>query len=72
MYLILGMSVTPPSWNGWTQLVGFPPWKAVGPINLLPANFEVDYVRAYKSQSSEFLYRWGNSGSGQVGSGIFS
>lgn len=54
MLLIADMWVQPPSWTG------------VDPTNLLPANFDIDYVRAYTTQSNEFMWEWGNGGSHQI------
>jgi hypothetical protein len=44
---------------------------AVGAWNLppegdLPENYEIDYIRAYRSQSNEFMWQWGNGGSGWI------
>jgi beta-glucanase (GH16 family) len=36
------------------------------PDSVLPADFEIDYIRAYTSQSNEFMYQWGNGGSGKI------
>ena len=41
------------------------PW-IVTPNFVLPANYEINYVRGYKSQSKEFLWYWGNGGSRQI------
>ena len=65
MYLIADMWVYPPSWNHIDPTRWIPPWKNT-PINLLPANYEIDYIRAYRSQSNEFMWQWGNGGSGWI------
>jgi hypothetical protein len=31
-----------------------------------PYYFEIDYIRAYRSQSKEFMWKWGNNGSGAI------
>jgi beta-glucanase (GH16 family) len=31
-----------------------------------PASFDIDYIRAYRSLNKEFLWEWGNGGSGQL------
>jgi hypothetical protein len=54
MLLIADMWVQPVSWTG------------VDPSNLLPANFDIDYIRAYKSQANEFMWQWGNGGSHEI------
>jgi beta-glucanase (GH16 family) len=66
MWLLADMWVQPPAWSGVDPDNWTPPWGG-GPIDLLPANFDIDYIRAYKSQTNEFMYQWGNGGSGQIG-----
>lgn len=51
MYLIADTAIA--SWNG-------------NPDAFLPAEFEIDYIRAYRSQSDEFMTQWGNDGSKQI------
>ena len=36
------------------------------PDSDLPANYEIDYIRAYKSQANEFMWQWGNGGTKQI------
>jgi hypothetical protein len=45
--------------------IAISPWNG-DPDNLLPANYEIDYIRAYRSQSNEFMWQWGNGGSHQI------
>lgn len=45
--------------------IAISPWNG-DPDNLLPTNYEIDYIRAYRSQSNEFMWQWGNDGSHQI------
>ena len=41
-------------------------WWAKPNSNLLPATYEIDYVRAYKKLGKEFWWEWGNNQVGKI------
>lgn len=46
---------------------GIQPWITTSD-SVLPTNYEIDYVRAYRNDAKEFMFQWGNGGSAQLGS----
>jgi beta-glucanase (GH16 family) len=42
------------------------PWRPAPASTDLPASFEIDYIKVYKSTSPEFLYVWGNDGANKI------
>jgi hypothetical protein len=42
------------------------PFYSTALDSVLPANFEIDYIRAYSSQGNEFMWQWGNAGSDKI------
>jgi hypothetical protein len=47
--------------------IGIQPWIPTSDSVLL-ATHEIDYIRVHQSDSNEFLYQWGNDGSGKINS----
>jgi len=46
-----------------------PPWGITPCWDIcdeFPYGFEIDYIRAYRSQNKEFMWKWGNNGSGAI------